>query len=431
MNELIHSLVMPKWGITMTEGTLVTWLAEEGDEIRIGQDVAEVETDKMLGSVEAQAAGILRRRLATEGDVVTVGGLLGIIAPPSVVDTDIESFIDQFETEAASSPIRAPASTWQDSALGPVRHLVVGDGGDVVVAIHGLGGDALNWRFNMEALAVGGTVLAFDLPGHGESTKSVGGGSVAEIASCVDTSLDTYPGQSLHLVAHSMGALVAVEIAERRLDAVQSLTMIAPAGFGSGISQDFVDGLVTASSRREVRAVLEMLFANPNLVSRELVEEVLRYKREDGVSDALGVLRDRLFPDGKQQHGIVDNVAAMNIPVSVVWGVEDRVLPAEQRYAVPKSARVHPLEGVGHSPHVEAVGEVNQILSGALIVSGHSRGLRAVANHLANANRQLDETRRLSESPPRKSRRGTQEAELATGPRAPATTRAGPVPRRQ
>ena len=357
---------MPKWGITMTEGTLVSWLVEEGAELRTGQEVAEVETDKMLGSVEAQAAGILRRRLASEGDAVAVGGLLGIIAPVDVPDEAIDAFINRVRIEAVSTPAGGPKSKEQDTELGRVRHLVVGDGAEVVVAIHGLGGDALNWRFNIEALAIGRTVLAFDLPGHGESTKNVGHGSVEELAACLDTTLSARPDQALHLVAHSMGALVAAEIARRHQAAVRSLTLIAPAGFGSDINQDFVDGLVNASSRREVRAVLQMLFANPNLVTRELVEEVLRYKREQGVREALGVLRDRMFPEGKQHQSIVDLVGAMDVPVIVLWGAQDRVLPAEQRHAVPDSARVETLDGVGHSPHLEAAGEVNRVFLEAL-----------------------------------------------------------------
>ena len=62
VSDPIRSLSMPKWGMTMTHGTLVAWLVEEGTEIAVGDEVAEVETDKMTGAIEAQVAGVLRRR---------------------------------------------------------------------------------------------------------------------------------------------------------------------------------------------------------------------------------------------------------------------------------------------------------------------------------------------------------------------------------
>ena len=154
VSESIHSLSMPKWGMTMTEGTLVQWRVQEGDEASAGDEVAEVETEKMNGPVEVQVSGMLRRRIAAEGDVIRVGGMLAVIAPADASDEEIDAFVVR-ETAArtAADTVREPPRAESVStSLGPVRALVLGDGPEAAVFLHGFGGDALNWRFNIEEL---------------------------------------------------------------------------------------------------------------------------------------------------------------------------------------------------------------------------------------------------------------------------------------
>ena len=71
----IHPLTMPKWGLAMTKGQVVGWLVEEGAEVRPGLELVEIETEKILSSVEAATTGVLRRKVGREGDVIFVGGL--------------------------------------------------------------------------------------------------------------------------------------------------------------------------------------------------------------------------------------------------------------------------------------------------------------------------------------------------------------------
>src|SRR5438552_1191349 len=59
--------------------------------------VAEVETGKLSGGVEVAVGGVLRRRVAAVGDIVPVGGLLGVIADPDVPDADVDAFVAEFQ----------------------------------------------------------------------------------------------------------------------------------------------------------------------------------------------------------------------------------------------------------------------------------------------------------------------------------------------
>ena len=80
MSGKITPIVMPKWGLAMKEGKLVGWLVEEGQAIASGQEIMEVETDKIANVVEAQEAGTLRRRVGETDKVYPVKTLLGVIA---------------------------------------------------------------------------------------------------------------------------------------------------------------------------------------------------------------------------------------------------------------------------------------------------------------------------------------------------------------
>ncbi len=73
---------MPKLGLTMDEGTVVRWLAAEGDQVAAGQVILEVQTDKVTVEVEAPADGVLGAIVVREGETVPVGALLAQILMP-------------------------------------------------------------------------------------------------------------------------------------------------------------------------------------------------------------------------------------------------------------------------------------------------------------------------------------------------------------
>src|SRR5258708_4888833 len=90
---------------TMEEGRLVKWLKNEGDAIKSGDVLAEVETDKAIMELAARGDGVLRKRLVNEGDTKPVGTLVGIIADPS---ENVDAIVASAGAAAAAVPA-APA----------------------------------------------------------------------------------------------------------------------------------------------------------------------------------------------------------------------------------------------------------------------------------------------------------------------------------
>lgn len=98
-------VVMPKLGLTMEQGTIGSWLAAEGDQVKKGQALMEVVTDKVTMEVEAQASGVLRKIVVAAGDEVPVATLVGVIA---AADEDISDLLSS-SAPAAPAPVAAPA----------------------------------------------------------------------------------------------------------------------------------------------------------------------------------------------------------------------------------------------------------------------------------------------------------------------------------
>ena len=222
----VTRLGMPKWGLSMREGKVTDWLVDEGEEVAEGEELFEVETEKIDGAVESPAAGVLRRRVAQVGAVVPVGGLVGVLADPSVPDADVDAFVAAFQASFVPEEAEAPTRTVEVGGrrLRYLERAPEAAAGDPVVLLHGFGGDLNNWLFNTDKLAERRRVYALDLPGHGESSKDVGAGDLEAFAEALGGFLDAVGAARAHLVGHSMGGAVALTYALAHPDRVASLT---------------------------------------------------------------------------------------------------------------------------------------------------------------------------------------------------------------
>jgi len=130
----IHAVTMPKWGIEMTEGTLTEWIARVGQQVNKGDPLLEVETDKIVNTVEAPASGVLRQIMASVGEVKAVGTLIAVLADESASDADVVTFITGFRGASVSFE---PASQSGEVAASQDGEVAASQDGEVAASQDG------------------------------------------------------------------------------------------------------------------------------------------------------------------------------------------------------------------------------------------------------------------------------------------------------
>jgi pimeloyl-ACP methyl ester carboxylesterase len=385
-DDRIVSVTMPKWGLSMQLGKITAWAVAEGDEVKAGDDVADIETEKITGTLEASDDGTVRRLIARVGEDVPVGGTIALLAPADVSDEALDAAALQARAviDAGVPDDAAGAAELQTADVGgrKISYAGTGEQGDVVLLVHGYGGDRNSWLFLQEPLAARYRVYALDLPGHGTSAKDVGDGTLDVLAGAVTGVLDALGAGRAHLVGHSMGGLAVSGVAQRHPERVDRLLMVCPLPPVRSPGPELRAEAEAARRRGRARvdaaglARLEELRA-AGLPARDpaaFCREHRRVHLPRQLADPASVDRVRSdpcalpneFPDRVEAHlarlfaafGDWDwrpAAATIRAPTLVVQGTEDGVPLAAARLwsdAIP-GARLLPVERAGHYPWVE------------------------------------------------------------------------------
>jgi pimeloyl-ACP methyl ester carboxylesterase len=244
----------------------------------------------------------------------------------------------------------------------------IGGSGPPLVLIHGITSSSATWDRVLPRLARRYTVVAPDLLGHGHSDKLRGDYSIGAHANTIRDLLDEFGYGSASFVGHSLGGGVALQFAYQYPEQVDRLVLVAPGGFGRDVSM-----LLRAASVPGSGAVLALAAWRPIVQAGTLLTQTLGRVGVHGNTDleetgrAYALLADRdsrrafihtlrsVVDYGGQRVSALDRIGSTNrIPSLIVWGEDDRVVPARQgmdaHEALPH-IDLKVFKHTGHFPH--------------------------------------------------------------------------------
>jgi 4,5:9,10-diseco-3-hydroxy-5,9,17-trioxoandrosta-1(10),2-diene-4-oate hydrolase len=261
---------------------------------------------------------------------------------------------------------------------GIATHYVTAGQGEPIVLLHGDGENLFDWTWTLPALARTYRVYALDFPGAGDSAKPPLPYSAAFLADFLHSFLDTLGITRTALLGNSGGGLVALCLALSRPERITALTLLDSAGLGATVNPGMIAATLPgageigvawsrtplgAAQRARLRAALQ--FAHPLATPASWLAEQERLAQLPGFLEAsLALLRSQLLPWG-QRIVVLDQLYRLQLPVLVIWGTRDLVLPAYQaRLAIDRlpHGTLALIGDCGHVPHVERPAETLRVL---------------------------------------------------------------------
>ncbi len=404
-------IVLPRVDMAMERGSILSWKVAEGQAVREGDLLFELETDKSAMEVEAPADGVIAGIRVPEGVEVPVGTVVahiyaegepvpapaapmpqpGAAAPPAAPAGPASAPSAEGEkvratplarrlarergldlsalrgsgpagrisgADVPAGPEEGPALRVLDLPSGRMAYrewAPAGAARAAVVLLHGFGGAALGFQALAAALARAGLrVLAPDLPGHGDT--AIEAERVEDLLPPLRQFRErTAPGAAL--VGHSLGAVCATRLA---LDGpAASLTLLAPAGLGPEIDGAFLRGMAEAGTPEALAHLLRRLTVRPARFSpRQLAAMAAGLDR-----GRLAGLAAALATGDTQQVDIVPDLERVAAPVRVVVAVADRIVPWTQIAQLPPGVAVHVLREAGHMLHWDRPADLAALLA--------------------------------------------------------------------
>ena len=246
--------------------------------------------------------------------------------------------------------------------LSPPHAAECGAGPKTIVLLHGFGSCQAIWRDVAASLAPGMRVLAYDLPGHGHSMQCEGMGGAKPAARAIVADLAARGLDRVHLVGHSMGGAIATLMALADSGRIATLTLLAPGGFGPEINAPLLRRYAAATGKKEVRACLAAMSGPQSVPPDHAVDALCQMREQPGQQQILVDMAAAMTKDDRQGVIPAERLEILDMPVMVVWGAEDPLLPVSQSESLPAHFHLHHVLDAGHMLVEEAPDLIAEIV---------------------------------------------------------------------
>lgn len=251
--------------------------------------------------------------------------------------------------------------------------------GEVILLLHGMAGSSQTWRSVIRLLAPKYRVVAPDLLGHGNSTKPRSDYSLGAFAVLLRDFLDELGITRATIVGHSLGGGVAMQFIYQHPDYGQRLIVVGSGGLGPDVGLT-----LRLLSLPGAELIMPVIAPQPVLAAGE---RVWSWFRKVGIESPRGEEMWRSYSSLadaptrqaflRTLRAVVDHrgqaVCALNrlhliradVPIMVIWGDQDAVIPVQHAYAAQQARpdiRLEVLAGVGHFPQAERPVEVAALI---------------------------------------------------------------------
>jgi pimeloyl-ACP methyl ester carboxylesterase len=250
-----------------------------------------------------------------------------------------------------------------------IRYAQTGSG-PVLLLVHGMAGALDTWRSVVEPLARDATVLAVDLPGHGSSSPGGGDYSLGSLATFLRDVLLALGHERVTLVGHSLGGGIAMQFSYQFPEMTERLVLVSSGGLGLEVNPalraaslpgaDLFLSLTAGATKRAsgfTGRVLRAGHVRPSPGLEELARSYSSLADADRRSAFLATVRSVVGLSGQTVAAGDRLHLASEIPVLLLWGADDPIIPVQHARAahdlLPHS-RLEVFDDVRHFPHVEA-----------------------------------------------------------------------------
>lgn len=412
----IH-VVYPKVSLELSSGRIARWLVAEGEAVRQGQVLFEIDNDKAAVEVESPADGVIRELTGSEIEVEVGGDVARIYADGESHGDNKATAVKTPAAEVKATPA-VPAAERQDGRRRhpnptPLARRIAREHGILLDGLHGTGPggrvqktdvvakigkaghtrsmaveniviqaphDASHAPLNAVWLRRGQGLPVVFLHGFSADLNNWRGmlagargdwpalaldlpahgrsprdvpENLDRMADHVEATLAAEQVGPLVLAGHSFGGALAARLASRGQLDIRGLCLFAPAGLGPEINAAFVDGILRARRSESLRPWLELLAHDPATISPAFLQAVVQQRDDEGLTAAMRAFAERFLPDGTQAASIRSDLAHLSCPVRIVFGRQDRILPFGATAGLPGNVGLHAVDNCGHMPHLE------------------------------------------------------------------------------